>query len=353
MNKMLFWNCRGLGSPSLVNSLFSLVRKFSLELLFLSETKGTSFDIKKVQHKLQFDKCFCVEAVGRSGGLGIFWNNDIEVRILGSGEHYIDVHIMCLEGRKWRLTCIYGWPKHGQKFRTWEMINNLGRDNDDPWLLEGDFNEILVEAEKRGGLVCDFNNLSDFRDCLDNNGLADLGSMGHPFTWSDKRTSGFIEERLDRFVATERWRNLFTMATVENITWDSSDHCPIALHLGGLEEDGSNDRRHRDRLFRFEARWTYHEGFDHSTGSFWELSKRKHGPFWSSVIEECSSHLQKWNKEVYMVNYSKPGWLLRRLKKFCKMPPSPIVIEEYRRVEQEIRTLPRNSCLAEMSSFYD
>lgn len=93
------------------------------------------------------------------------------------------------------------WSENGQKYRTWDLINNLGKNYNAPWVIRGDFNEVLQESEKRGGVGCDFNNLSAFRDCLDINGLRDIDSKGYSFTWSNKRLEGFIEERLDRFVA--------------------------------------------------------------------------------------------------------------------------------------------------------
>lgn len=104
------------------------------------------------------------------------------------------------------------------------MINSLGMDNNYPWVLGGDFNEVLVESDKRGGTACDFNNMCAFCDCLDANRLRDIASSGHDFTWSNRRAEGYVEEKLDRCVSTEVWRELFPSAAVENIVWDGSDH---------------------------------------------------------------------------------------------------------------------------------
>lgn len=60
------------------------------------------------------------------------------------------------------------------------------------------------------------------------------------------------------------------------------------------------------------------------------------GGDWNSVIEECGVILKRWNKEVYSVSQQRMGWLLKRLKVVRKMPTSPIVIEEVRRVEKEL-----------------
>lgn len=68
----IFWNCRGMGSPSLINALSYLVRKYSPEILFLRKTKSKKAEIRRLQEKLRFDRSICVEAVGRVGGLALF-----------------------------------------------------------------------------------------------------------------------------------------------------------------------------------------------------------------------------------------------------------------------------------------
>lgn len=112
---------------------------------------------------------------------------------------------------------MYGWPESGLKHRTWEMISRLGANRGDPWLLGSDFNEILYDSDKRGGAACEAKYMSDFRDCLDFNGLRELDSKGSKYTWSNKCTEGLIEEKLDRFVVNSSWRASFPNVSVENL----------------------------------------------------------------------------------------------------------------------------------------
>lgn len=72
MKGVIFWNCRGLGSPLSVSELLSLVRRYSPEILFLSETKSNKSEIRRIHDKLGFDNNMCVEAKGRAGGLDLF-----------------------------------------------------------------------------------------------------------------------------------------------------------------------------------------------------------------------------------------------------------------------------------------
>ena len=63
-------------------------------------------------------------------------------------------------------------------------------------------------------------------------GLADLGFRGYRFTWRNGRYGvAFVEERLDRFVATLEWRELFPKATVHQLAVAYSNHDPILVNL--------------------------------------------------------------------------------------------------------------------------
>ena len=50
----LGWNCRGLGTPRSVGMLRSLVRRWSPEVVFLSETKMSIAGMRKLKMKLGF-----------------------------------------------------------------------------------------------------------------------------------------------------------------------------------------------------------------------------------------------------------------------------------------------------------
>lgn len=53
--------------------------------------------------------------------------------------------------------------------------------------MGGDFNEILFNSEKCGGLTRDASQLSEFSDILENCGLRDLNYTWDPFTWCNRR----------------------------------------------------------------------------------------------------------------------------------------------------------------------
>lgn len=52
-----------------------------------------------------------------------------------------------------------------------------------PWAILEDFNEITHSDEKLGWLERDAGQMSEFRECLNNCGLTDLGFVGQRYTW--------------------------------------------------------------------------------------------------------------------------------------------------------------------------
>ncbi|XP_073136860.1 uncharacterized protein [Henckelia pumila] len=81
-----------------------------------------------------------------------------------------------------------------------------------------DFNDILSQSEKRGRYSHPISLITGFRDTTTDFGLFDLGMKGHRFTWERSRgTPYFVEEKLDRILATSSWSEIFNAAKVLNL----------------------------------------------------------------------------------------------------------------------------------------
>lgn len=75
--------------------------------------------------------------------------------------------------------------------------------SDIPWLCAGDFNEVLDMSEKWGGRDRNLNQITSFKQAIDDACLRDMGFVGNPYTWSKGRLYATrILERLDRAFAT-------------------------------------------------------------------------------------------------------------------------------------------------------
>jgi exonuclease III len=148
--KLIAWNCRGLGNSMVVRSRLDIQTQEDPSILFLSKTKLATKQAEAFRWKLGLTNMICRPSEGRSGGIALFWRNGIDVSLKAMSKYFIDVEVGGGEN-KWRFTGIYGEPRSDKKDITWKAIQVL-RHNLDPWLCMGDFNEILFQHEKQGGV---------------------------------------------------------------------------------------------------------------------------------------------------------------------------------------------------------
>ncbi|KAG2667144.1 hypothetical protein I3760_15G097700 [Carya illinoinensis] len=178
----------------------------------------------------------------------------------------------------------------------------------------GDFNEVLSVNEKVGGRARTDRQIQEFQDLLDDCGLLDLGYIGNPFTWCNKREPQHsISERLDRGLANLTWKNLYPMANVNHGSVAYSDHVPIKLQL-------QNDRAQRrgQKLFRFEAMWVEDKGCKPLIEKAWvNINGDRTMEGVLKQIQQCGEHLAKWNKDSFTnvqkkLRQAKGNWLERQ-----------------------------------------
>ncbi|KAL0451724.1 UNVERIFIED_CONTAM: hypothetical protein Slati_1150500 [Sesamum latifolium] len=99
----------------------------------------------------------------------------------------------------------------------------------------GDFNEILEQYEKQGNIPRAQWQMQDFRNCLVDCDLYDLGVKGDIFTWCNRHeTPNTVWARLDRACGNQGWIDLFPQTTITHETVACSDHSVIWI---GLEEE--------------------------------------------------------------------------------------------------------------------
>lgn len=121
-------------------------------VMFLMETKQDDEFINKKLQGLRFSHYFSVPPIGLSGGLSLFWNEDTEITILESSPNLIDTRIV-YKGTASFVSFVYGAPAAENIAEFWNKLSAVGQGRDDPWLLIGDFNDILNNTEKIGGPV--------------------------------------------------------------------------------------------------------------------------------------------------------------------------------------------------------
>jgi exonuclease III len=88
---VLSTNCRGLGGAATVRELRDLVKRFTPSILCVVETQMHRSSVESLTRSLGFNKSFAVSSSGRSGGLGLFWNNEIKIEVLPYSQYHLDV----------------------------------------------------------------------------------------------------------------------------------------------------------------------------------------------------------------------------------------------------------------------
>ncbi|XP_070057420.1 uncharacterized protein [Nicotiana tomentosiformis] len=124
-----------------------------------------------------------------------------------------------------------------------------------PWLVGGDFNVLLSEEEKIGGLPVCPPEYEEFVFCVNSCELFDTGYKGSPLTWWNGRPNAeYILKRLDRIFVNSPFQSLFPTTEVEHLIRTGSDHAPLFMTCGDATTTFT-------KPFKFLNFWTKHTSF--------------------------------------------------------------------------------------------
>lgn len=195
--------------------------------------------------------------------------------------------------RRRRFTGIYGFPKVQDRHRTWSLIRLLYGKCHLPWLLGGDFNEILASHEKEGGRPRAFGQMQSFRDLVSDCLLSNIPPHGPKYTWRGIRNHDEIRVRLDRFLASSSWMDLFSTSKAVNLNPCKSDHLPILIEV----RTPLPKKKRRRRRFRFEECWIHEEECKKLIEEGWGQTTGL-DPFYTiyNKISNTRTSLIKWSK---------------------------------------------------------
>ncbi|XP_057809148.1 uncharacterized protein LOC131023623 [Salvia miltiorrhiza] len=279
------WNCRGLGQPLAVPVLSELVRVHKPQFLFLCETISSRARMEEFRVRLKFEGCFVVDCVGRSGGLCMFWKSSAICKLIGYSNNHIDMHVEDDRG-VWRLTGFYGFPERNRRRDSWQLLRRLAGINPHPWIIMGDFNDLLDPGDKQGRVDHPNWLFTGFRSAILDCGLSDIPLRGYQFTWSrGLGTTNFVEERLDRGMASSSWKSLFPDALLIPLTVPMSDHVPLLLKCLNMAPPMAM------RSFRFENKWCLEPDFPNVVRDCWT---NLHGVNIMERLTAVSNSISSW-----------------------------------------------------------
>ncbi|KAJ1380300.1 Endonuclease/exonuclease/phosphatase superfamily [Sesbania bispinosa] len=105
-------------------------------------------------------------------------------------------HLVLMEVR---MLNVYASPNEQKREDLWTELKNFVTSVEDPWCIMGDFNSILYDFEKTGGVGVNRRSMNAFADCLECCNLLEVPSKGPFLTWQ----RGIVQERLDRVLCSQ------------------------------------------------------------------------------------------------------------------------------------------------------
>ncbi|XP_021827477.1 uncharacterized protein LOC110768097 [Prunus avium] len=293
------WNVRGAASTKFKSTMLDLIRIHRMDILFVCEPRISGEKAISVVKSLGFHCFEIVDAIGFSGGLWLLWDNSkVHVEILGTSDQTISACVSWNGGPPWLFTGVYASPCIRKRASLWEYLKFVADCHHLPWLLAGDFNEMLSVDEKLGGAVT--SRVQGFRNWFDDHGMVDLGFSGPKYTWRNNKVS----ERIDRAICMMNWRGLYAEAHVRHLPRTTSDHNPLKISLQSCFHAAPHLRP-----FRFEAMWLKHEKFGDFINNTW-------GKLDGSAMEktfQLVARLKHWNINVFGHLRLRKARLLARL----------------------------------------
>lgn len=96
--------------------------------------------MENLKWSLGYQSCFAVNSKGRSGGLGVFWNNNVDFTVKSFSKYHIDSVVTEKDKPPWRLTMMYGEANRSLRHKTCDLMEFLSSESSLPWMCIGDFN---------------------------------------------------------------------------------------------------------------------------------------------------------------------------------------------------------------------
>ena len=82
----------------------------------------------------------------------------------------------------WLFSAIYASPILNNRLHLWTHLKHVAFEYNMPWLVMGDFNELLDTIDKIGGRPLIASRVHAFQECLNQCGLFDLATSGPNYT---------------------------------------------------------------------------------------------------------------------------------------------------------------------------
>ncbi|XP_071704346.1 uncharacterized protein [Rutidosis leptorrhynchoides] len=232
--KILSWNIRSFGGDESAASRVNIFKKLRVSeqpgIVVIQESKCDTVSsrfIEIIWGDSNFD--FVQKPkVGKSGGLITIWDPGV----FKVNESVINEFFLAIKGH-WTgrdmetvIVNVYGPHNDSDKKKMWDSLEKLMSYRDVSWVVCGDFNEVRDISKRKN---CEFNSrrAKMFNDFIENMELIEIPLIGKNFTRISD--DGLKLSKLDRFLVSDSFLNLWGGISTFALDRNTSDHCPIIL----------------------------------------------------------------------------------------------------------------------------
>jgi hypothetical protein len=149
---VLSWNIWGALNRTAQRHLKDIIRCYSPTFLIIMETHGAFEKTISFWNKVGYSKIAIAETRGQADGLWILKQTGSNVTTTVEDNYHDTITIKVAVGNdSWLLTGMYASPIYTKRIELWQHLISLNANVDGPWIIIGDFNEVILPSDQKGG----------------------------------------------------------------------------------------------------------------------------------------------------------------------------------------------------------
>ncbi|XP_074288009.1 uncharacterized protein LOC141613166 [Silene latifolia] len=188
---------------------------------------------------------------------------------------------------------VYAYNGTQERKELWDRLCVFKRSIQGAWVICGDFNTVLVPAERLGG-NSSVEEMEDFKACVDECEVADSPASGSFFTWCNKQDPATrVYSRLDRVLVNHQWLSDHPSVYAHFYCEGIFDHSPCVLQA-------FDDKDKKRRSFKYYNMWSQAENFKLCVQANWKgnwFGTKMY--ILTRQLKNLKCHLRKLNKENF------------------------------------------------------
>ncbi|XP_013617174.1 PREDICTED: uncharacterized protein LOC106323632 [Brassica oleracea var. oleracea] len=226
------WNVRGINDPVKRRGFRKWIRKYNPIFGCLVEShvqQPNSVPVVNILPNWSFDDNYDFSDLGK---IWVVWKPSVQVKIIAKTLQMITCSVkLPFQTSEFVVSFIYPSNCRRERRLLWSELEStycLPQLCSLPWIVMGDFNEIISPSEHSSAdHSTSTRGMCDFRERLQQCSLSDLQYSGNTFTWSNSSVS----KKLDRVVYNEEWLESFPESIAVFGKPGISDHSPCCTFL--------------------------------------------------------------------------------------------------------------------------